>query len=500
MTNQQGFHHPDTAVPDGFDAARLQQQLRARFRTAFAAGIPTCSLFSLTIRCPGLQLRELPALPAPYLYWARPDQDLQLVGLGEAWRSTASGRQRFDTLSSALCQLERNWHTDSEPGAANPSQGVFCAMAFAPDDPMTACWDGLPNSILFVPRLLLRSEAGQTSLTFSCAGNEVQHPEAVLGNWSGLIEQLCQAVATAPEPDENHGGRAVRVTPQTDTSWTQAVQAAIAAIKSGRLDKVVSARRVRLEASRSFEATKILARLARLYPSCLLFAINLGGSTVVSATPERLATLNNRTIRCDALGGTTARSQDSRQDRQLTLRLLNCRKAQHEHALVVESVQAALEPLCDELAAPATAEVVKLRNLQHLWTGIKGTLRPGVSLLDAARRLHPTPAVAGTPTDRACQWLQEHEDLARGWYSGLVGWLQTNGDGELSVLLRCAVLQERSADLFAGAGIVSDSDPQAELQETEIKLHAMLEAMQDAPAPNGTPLTDSAAGQRIGHS
>jgi menaquinone-specific isochorismate synthase len=182
------------------------------------------------------------------------------------------------------------------------------------------------------------------------------------------------------------------------------------------------------------------------------------------------------------------------------LRLLNCRKAQHEHALVVESIQSALAPLCRELALPDSPEVVKLRNLQHLWTGIKGTLRSGVSLLDAARRLHPTPAVAGTPTDRACQWLQDHETLARGWYSGIVGWLQADGEGELSVLLRCAVLQGRSAELFAGAGIVSDSDPQAELQETEMKLRAMLEAMQENVEQDGTPLIDSKAGQRIGHS
>ena len=184
----------------------------------------------------------------------------------------------------------------------------------------------------------------------------------------------------------------------------------------------------------------------------------------------------------------------------MTLRLLNCRKAQHEHSLVVDSIQSALAPLCRELALPDTPAVVKLRNLQHLWTGIKGTLRSGVSLLDAARRLHPTPAVAGTPTATACRWLQDHENLARGWYSGIVGWLQPNGDGELSVLLRCAVLQGRSAELFAGAGIVADSDPQAELQETEIKLRAMLEAMQEDAGRTATPLTSSQAGQQAGHS
>jgi len=485
---------------DTFDASRFQPQLRAQFRKQFTAVSPACSLFSLTLECPGLHLRNLPPLPAPYLYWARPDRDLQQLGLGEAWRTTASGRQRFDTLSNALCQLERNWHRGQQPGSADASPGVFCALAFAPDDPMTACWEGLPNSILFVPRLLLRSEAGKTSLTFTCTGKELQQTETVLNDWSELIKQLFQAVSASLMWHEENSHPAERVTPQTDTSWTEAVQRAIGSIKAGQLDKVVTARRVRVEACRSFQATKILSRLARLYPSCLLLSIKLGGNTVVSATPERLATLRNRSIRCDALGGTTGRSQDSGRDRQLALRLLNSHKTQHEHALVVESIQAALEPLCRQLALPDTPAVVKLRNLQHLWTGIKGTLRTGVSLLDAARRLHPTPAVAGTPTATACQWLQDHENLERGWYSGIVGWLQPNGDGELSVLLRCAVLQGCSAELFAGAGIVADSDPQAELQETEIKLRAMLEAMQETAGRTATPLPDSQAGQQAGHS
>ncbi len=222
---------------DTFDASRLQQQLHAQFRKQLTAGIPACSLFSLTLECPDLHLRNLPPLSAPYLYWARPDRDLQQLGLGEAWRTTAAGTQRFDTLSNALLQLERSWQRGHQPGSPDPSPGVFCALAFAPDDPMTACWEGLPNSILFVPRLLLRSEAGQTSLTFSCAGNELQQAEAVLSNWSGLIRQLCQAVSTSQKPHEEASQHAVHITPQTDTSWTNAVQSAIGTIRSGRLSQ-----------------------------------------------------------------------------------------------------------------------------------------------------------------------------------------------------------------------------------------------------------------------
>ena len=487
-------------MSDTYNASRIQKQLHVQLRRQLTAGIPACSLFSLTLDCPDLRLCGLPALPKPHFYWARPDQDLQLLGLGEAWQTTTRGTQRFDTLSGALRKLEQNWHAVQPTRPSCPSPGVFCALAFSHDDPMTACWEGLPNSILFVPRLLLRSEAGQTNLTFSCSGEELLQAETVLNGWSVLLRQLFQAVSVSQKRQHEDKQQAVHIRPQTGTNWTATVQNAIAAIKSGQLDKVVTARRVRVEASQSLQAGKILSRLAELYPSCLLLAIRLGNDTVVSATPERLATLREGTICCDALGGTAGRSQDSGRDRKLALRLLNSRKTQHEHALVVASIHAALRPLCRGLTLPDTPAVVKLHHLQHLWTGIKGRLRSDVGLLDVARRLHPTPAVAGAPTDTACQWLRDHEHLARGWYSGMVGWLQADGEGELSVLLRCAVLQGRSAELFAGAGIVSDSDPQAEWQETELKLRTMLDAMQDAAGQNGSPIPRSKASQGFGHS
>jgi isochorismate synthase len=486
------------AMHDSFSARRLQQRLDAQFRKQTTAGVPIGGLFSLRLELTDFQLRRLPPLSAPYLYWARPEEGLWQLGLGRAWHTSAAGAQRFDSLGQRLQALQRNWHCRDEFNAPSPGPGLFCALAFAPDDPMTGCWHGLPNSTLFLPRLLLRSEAGKTTVTFSCTGSELRCADAVLDDWSRLIEQLGCALSAPPHDEDCR--QAVRVTPEADTGWTEVVQRAIGSINSGQLEKVVSARRVRLRAPQPLRATNVLARLTCRYSSCLLLAVNLGGNTVVSASPERLARLRNGAIRCDALGGTTGRSQDGTRDRKLALRLLNSHKAQHEHRLVVDAIQSALAPLCVDLKPPGAATVVKLHNVQHLWTGIEGRLRNGVSLLEAVRQLQPTPAVAGTPTDKACQWLQDHENLARGWYSGSVGWLHTNGDGDFSVLLRCAVLQGNNADVFAGAGIVADSDPQAELQETEIKLRAMLEAMQEDFELENAPAADSDAGQRVGHS
>jgi isochorismate synthase EntC len=155
-------------------------------------------------------------------------------------------------------------------------------------------------------------------------------------------------------------------------------------------------------------------------------------------------------------------------------------KVQHEHALVVEAIRDALGPDVEGLAAGATPEVVSLRNLAHLRTVFRGRVREGVTLLGLAGRLHPTPAVCGLPQAEALAWLRQQGNAARGWYTGAVGWVERNGDGELSVVLRCGLLQGGEATLFAGAGVVEESDPEAELAETELKLSGFLEALRCA--------------------
>lgn len=478
---------------DSFNLSLLQQQLDAHLRHAEAAGQDN-ALFSVTLSAAQLQLRGLPPLAMPYVYSASPERELRRLGLGQAWRTEVSGGQRFDELTATLQQLRARWVTCGDQ--AHTGRMMFCTQAFDPDDAMTGPWADLPNSLLLVPRVLLCSHPAHTTLTFTCRGDERHNPEAVLHQWLHLARQLNDSVDAAPACDSIKASLQLERSPESGQEWTRLVERALSDIASGHIEKVVVARSIRVDCGQPLSAPALLATLEQLYPSCQLLAINSADSTVVSATPERLATTHDGSIHCDALGGTGPRAADPHQDQSLALRLLNSHKTRYEHALVVDAIENALRPLCNELDAGAEPAVVKLRNLQHLWTGIKGRLREGVTLLQAAQQLHPTPAVAGTPRDAACQWLAQHESLQRGWYSGLAGWLQADGNGELSVLLRCAVLRGASAHLFAGAGIVAGSDPQAELLETEIKLHAMLEAISQTMRPAQLPPTMPGSQQR----
>jgi isochorismate synthase len=178
-----------------------------------------------------------------------------------------------------------------------------------------------------------------------------------------------------------------------------------------------------------------------------------------------------------ALAGSFPRGATVGDDQALGAQLLASAKERHEHAVVVRNIRSVLADLCMRIEAPATPTLMKMRNVQHLFTPVTAQLRGNSSVLTLVERLHPTPAVGGWPREVALAFLREHEELDRGWYAAPIGWLDANGDGEFAVALRSALVDGTSATLFAGCGIVADSDPQSEYQETLLKLRPMLNAL-----------------------
>lgn len=256
--------------------------------------------------------------------------------------------------------------------------------------------------------------------------------------------------------------------------WLEVIAAAVKAIADGRLRKVVLAREVTVEANRRIHPVDVLARLRALYPSCMLFSVD----GFVGASPELLVGRSGDAVRSQPMAGTIPRSGDPAVDARLAAGLLASTKDREEHALVVEEVAAVLAPHCVSLDVPGDPSIVPLRNVSHLGTLLTGRLAAGApSALGLATALHPTPAVAGTPTPDALAYIAAVEGLDRGRYAGPVGWVDANGDGEWAVGVRSAELHGDTARLFAGVGVVADSVPEAELAETQLKLQALLAAV-----------------------
>ncbi|WP_229819988.1 isochorismate synthase DhbC [Streptomyces abikoensis] len=262
-------------------------------------------------------------------------------------------------------------------------------------------------------------------------------------------------------------------------AYGRAVAEAVRRMKRGDFSKVVLARTLELRSSRDLDLPALLQRLARRDPGGYTFAVPSGpGRTLLGASPELLVSRRGGRLVANPLAGSIPRSADLAEDVRRAAGLLESAKDLHEHAVVVDAVREALAPYCRTLDVPARPTLVRTAAMWHLSTTVVGEpADPAVSALELACALHPTPAVCGTPTDTARRVIGELEPFDRGAYTGMVGWGDASGDGEWVVTIRCAEAEERTLRLFAGAGVVEQSSPEAETAETGAKFQTFLQAV-----------------------
>jgi isochorismate synthase len=290
-------------------------------------------------------------------------------------------------------------------------------------------------------------------------------------------------VALPTPPPAAAGGWQVREAPSGE-EYAASVEAAVARMKSGEFDKVVLARTLELSADGPLDLPAMLQRLARRDPHGYSFAVPTGaGRTLLGASPELLVARRGNRLTANPLAGSTPRSADLAEDVRRAAALLESAKDLHEHAVVVDAVHKALAPFCTDLDVPERPTLVRTATMWHLSTTVTGDLaEPATSALELATALHPTPAVCGTPTGLARDVIGELEPFDRGHYTGMVGWSDAQGDGEWVVTIRCAEAEETQDGsgrlrLFAGAGVVADSSPEAERAETGAKFRTFLDAV-----------------------
>ncbi|MFJ1616912.1 isochorismate synthase DhbC [Streptomyces sp. NPDC088251] len=270
----------------------------------------------------------------------------------------------------------------------------------------------------------------------------------------------------------------IRPVPEPE-AYGAGVAAAVKRMWRGEFSKVVLARTLELTSRTPLDLPAMLQRLARRDPLGHTFALPTGaGRTLIGASPELLVSRQGQRVVANPLAGSTPRSTDLAEDVRRAATLLESAKDLHEHAVVVDAVHQALAPHCTELTVPARPTLIRTATMWHLSTTVTGTLAsPDTSALALACALHPTPAVCGTPTTTARQVIAETEPFDRGFFTGVVGWGDARGDGEWIVTIRCAEAEERTLRLYAGAGIVAASEPEAETAETAAKFRTFLSAV-----------------------
>jgi menaquinone-specific isochorismate synthase len=316
---------------------------------------------------------------------------------------------------------------------------------------------------------------GLTSITFS---EHSTAPSVLYVPKTAIVirgDSAFEISADAPAIAETELKKPSGVFLQGDLSASQfkaLVKEAVGVIASSELDKVVLSRDLVMPISQRPDLSEAVAKLHERYPHCWTYAI----ADVFGASPELLLRAEAGEVSARVLAGTAGRGTDPDVDRAIAEGLAHSHKNRHEHDYAAQSMVERLEPFCEIVEADSEPFSLALPDLWHLATDVRGKLKPGVSLLDVIAELHPTAAVAGTPRLRAQQLIAELEPYDRAGYAGPVGWLSSDGSGELAIALRGGVIEEHQIRAFAGCGIVEESDPQAELDETELKFRAVRHA------------------------
>lgn len=405
-------------------------------------------------------------------YWERPDCGEAILALGAAARIESRGESGFGDAADGVRGIQERLGDARGSGEAPAWAGPLLVGGFAFDSgaPASKRWAGFPTSELVLPERLLVGRGGEM---WCC--------RAGVGSVPADGREL--AVAPLPSPGEavsDDSPPAFHASADRSLgAYRSLVEKALGAIAEGDLEKVVVARSCTVVGSRPFQTLGVLRSLRALHPSCTIFALARGPVTFLGATPERLVRLEKGLVQVDAVAGTAPRGRTPQQDRRLARQLVESKKDQEEHAVVVRCILEALAPHCSALQAPESPGLLQTDGIQHLHTPIQGRLRDPsrTTVLDLVAGLHPTPAVGGAPREQALGWLRSCEGLDRGWYAGPLGWLALGGEGEFTVALRSLLLRGCEATLFAGAGIVAGSDPDAELLETRLKLRTALGAL-----------------------
>jgi menaquinone-specific isochorismate synthase len=379
--------------------------------------------------------------------WVRHGQGL--VAWGEAARvEVGTGEDRLTRASAALARLLRNAEVDDAVGLPGAGPVAFGSFTFDP---------AREGSVLIVPRIVLGRRDGRAWLTTIDSGQ-------------GAEDGGVGPVQTLPAPSRiRYAGASFH-----EVAWMEAVDVAVRALWRGELDKVVLARDVLVWSEQPLDPRALVHRLAERFPQCYAFAC----AGLVGATPELLVRRVGDLIESVPLAGSAARGRNPAEDARIGEALLASQKNRAEHQLAVDSVRVALEPLCASLDVDPAPWLLRLGNVQHLATALWGRLNRPLRSLDLVSALHPTAAVCGTPTGAALDRIRALEALDRGRYAGPVGWTDARGDGEWGIALRCAEVAGARARLFTGAGLVAGSLPEAELEETRLKLLAMQSALQ----------------------
>jgi menaquinone-specific isochorismate synthase len=407
-------------------------------------------------------------------FWKDPADQIMVAGLG------ISKQIQSDQATDRFFLVEKKWKKFVENSFIyNPYKDhgigplMFGGFSFDPLKGKTELWSKFADSLFHLPKFMLTNTNGATYLTTNivCTVND----DETLFN--KMVEERNEIIDSFSQGFQTNLPQLVKTNEISPDNWKKSVDDVVNTLKTGEMKKVVLARELRLFFNEPAQAEAVLLQLSNMQHDSFIFAFESNGDCFVGASPERLVKKQEDDVFSTCLAGSISRGKTDEEDRHLGQQLLNDRKNLMEHGYVVEMIKEALEECCSEVILPDKPQLMKIRDIQHLYTPVIGKCDKEASILRLVERLHPTPALGGLPKKEAVEKIREVEELDRGFYAAPLGWFDYQGNGEFAVAIRSGLIQGKEASLFAGCGVVADSDSESEYLETSLKFRPMLRAL-----------------------
>lgn len=403
-------------------------------------------------------------------YFSSPEEDFSFIALDEVYNILENGTGRFAAtdkkVKSISGKLISNWE--------NPGIPLFVgAMKFTVEH-SDDVWKDFNDSSWFIPEIVLCNLNNKNYLVYNYFAEQAFSKNKLIEKFKLRIENVFEILSSPQNDSSPKISNSIGQTPKDKKKWKILINQALDQINEGQVNKIVLARKIELVLTDELNITKTINLLKSDYPNCLLFAYHRGKSTFFGATPELITKLSGGKIEIDAVAGSIGRGKTEKEDKGLEETLTTNKKDLDEHRYVLEHIKNVINNIGDKITLNETPSVKKLKNIQHLLTKTSANLKPDTSIMEILSELHPTPAVCGFPKDVALNLIKKNENQRRGLYSGIVGWFRPDNEGEFAVAIRSAVTYGNKLIAYAGSGIVKGSEPDAEFEETEMKLKPIL--------------------------
>lgn len=408
-------------------------------------------------------------------FWKDPNDEVILVGLGNTHTiQTGLENERFEYIQHEWDQLIENAYIVNPFDVQGTGPLIFGGFSFDPLSIKESEWSSFSNAIFQLPKLMIVINKQKVYLTINMFCSPTDTGEGLI-----KIRNIKEKVIGAKKSNDLSNSEILHEFEISPDEWKQSVAKVVELLKEeNNLNKVVMARKMNIEFNEEVSSEKVLEHLWNVQHESYIFALEKLGHCFTGASPERLVKKNGHEILSACLAGSIKRAKNDIEDKDLGQSLLMDEKNRHEHQLVVSMIADVIHQFCQDVVIPEVPSIMKMRDIQHLYTPVKGRIKnENTSILPLVEALHPTPAMGGVPTKDALKVIREMENMDRGYYAAPIGWMDYRANGEFAVAIRSGLIKDNEAFLYAGCGVVADSNPEDEYFETKIKFRPMLRAL-----------------------